>query len=48
MKQDESQGCLKPSYVPLPYGLRMGKVDAVRMGGKRDIISNKNHPRNYQ
>ena len=30
MKQDESQDCLKPSYVPLLYDLCLGKVDAVR------------------
>ena len=32
MKQDESQGCLKPSYVPSPYSLCLGKVDALRRG----------------
>ena len=35
MKQDESQGCLKPCYVPAPlYGVCLGKVDAVRRGPK--------------
>ena len=35
MKQDESQGTLKPSYVPLSYDLRLKEMDdAVRRGPK--------------
>ena len=45
---DENQGCLKPGYIPLPYGLCLGEVDAVWRGVKRDKISNKNHPTKHQ
>ena len=35
MKQDESQGTLKPNYVPLSYDLRLKEMDdAVRRGPK--------------
>ena len=35
MKQGESQGCLKPSYVSGPaYGVCLSKVDAVTRGPK--------------
>ena len=58
VKQNESQGCFKPSYVRgPPYGIRLGKVDAVRTGPKEiksqtrtiiDKISNKKHHGNFQ
>ena len=49
MKQDESQGCFKPSYVPGP-GLwpLSGEGGCSEEGTKRDIMSNKAHPRNHQ
>ena len=46
MKQDESQGCLKPSYVlgPALWPLS-GEGECSEEEAERDKISNKNHPR---
>ena len=46
MKQNESQGCLMPSYVPPPYNLS-GVGGSSEEETKRDKISNKNHHRNH-
>ena len=34
MKQDGSQSCLKPSNIPLFYGLCRGEMDSLRRGPK--------------
>ena len=47
VKQDESQGSVKLSYVPGP-ALWFGEGGRNEVGVKRDKISNGNHPRNYQ
>ena len=44
MKQDESQGCLKPSYVPKPALWPLsGEGKCSEEGTIRDKISDKNH-----
>ena len=50
MKQDESQGCLKLSYVLGPALWTLTREGGCsEEGAKRDKnISDKNHPRNHQ
>ena len=49
MKQDESQGYLKPSYVLGPVHLPVpGEVRFSEEGAKRNKTSNKNHHSNHQ
>ena len=49
MKQDESQGFLKPSYALRPALWPVsGEGGCSEVGVKRDKISNKNHPSHHQ
>ena len=50
MKQDGSQGCLNPSYIPLSYGLCPGEVakrDGMKQGGSQGCLKPSISPPSY-